>query len=96
MAWDVPKFSTGSSDHAQAIQQAFGKGGAPAGGQQPQGRPVAASSTDMAGNTAATAGTAPQPMFRPGSPLGTFFPDAQAPGSMDWSAAISRLMGLGV
>lgn len=98
MAWDVPTFSTQGANQGQAIQQGLSQIGAPRQGQQQmQARPVAASSTDMAGNTAATSGTLPQtgqPMFRQGSVLGTFFPDAQSGGS-NWAAAAARLMGFG-
>lgn len=100
MAWEVPQFSTSGANQAQAIQQGLAQIGRPqgAGQQQAQGRPVAASSTDMAGNTVATAGALPQsgqPLFREGSIMGSYFPDAQAPGGTNWAAAIGRLMGFG-
>lgn len=98
MAWDVPQFRTGGANQGQAISQSIGgisqqrpqQGGV----QGQQGgilgqvmpHPVAASSTDMAGNTNATSGT----MMG-----GSYFPSSQGQG-MDWGAAISRLMGLGV
>jgi len=92
MAWEVPQFNAGAGNQQQVIQQAFsGKTGGQQGqqqGMQPLGQvmqqgthPVAASSTDMAGNTSATQGAMPntQAMFRQGSPLGAMFPSAQAP-----------------
>lgn len=96
--WDVPQFSTQAGNQGQVIQQAMQ--GQPQQAAQPAAtRPVAASSTDMAGNTSATGGALPQqgqPMFRQGSVMGSFFPDAQGAGGQNWGAAISRLMGLGV
>lgn len=97
--WDVPQFSTQAGSQGQMIQQAM-QGRPQQGAQQPAMRPVSASSTDMAGNTAATAGAMPErghSMFRPGHVMGGFFPDAQsAGGGQNWAAAIGRLMGLGV
>lgn len=96
MAWDAPQMNMGAGNQAQTIQQAFGGRPQAAQGQQQgmQGHPVAASSVDANGNVVATQGQN-NPMFRQGSPMGAFFPDAQKMGGTDWGAAIGRLMGLG-
>ena len=94
MAWDVPQFSTGAGNQAQMIQQAMsGRQGQAQQGQM-QGHPTAASSVDANGNVVATQGQN-NPMFRQGSVLGSYFPDAQKAGGMDLGAAIGRLMGFG-
>lgn len=94
MAWDVPQMNMNAGNQGQVIQQAFsGKPQAQQGGQM-QGQPTAASSVDANGNVVATQGQG-NPMFRQGSVMGSYFPDAQKAGGMDWGAAIGRLMGFG-
>lgn len=93
--WDVPQMNMGAGNQGQVIQQAFSGKPQQGGQQQPmQGHPTAASSVDANGNVVATQGQS-NPMFRQGSVLGSYFPDAQKAGGMDWGAAIGRLMGFG-
>lgn len=92
MAWDVPQMNMNAGNQGQVIQQAFS--GRPQQGQPMQGQPTAASSVDANGNVVATQGQS-NPMFRQGSVMSTYFPDAQKAGGMDWGAAIGRLMGFG-